>query len=80
MNKDIFKHLTVRNMRHPSNIFIRETPEGSLNGGESIFAGSFPVEEDCFVVEDMQVTARPLQYIHSYVSHDSAGGGESTRN
>lgn len=58
-NRAFFKHLTVRNMRHPSNIFIRETPEGSLNGGESIFAGSFPVEEDCFVVEDMQVTADP---------------------
>lgn len=57
--KAFFKYLTVRNMRQPSKAFIRETPEGNINGGKSIFAGKFPVEQECFVVEDMQVTADP---------------------
>ena len=58
-SRAFFKHLTVRNMRHPSNVFIQETPMGNLNGGKSIFAESFPVKEDCFVVENAQVTADP---------------------
>lgn len=57
--KMFVKHLTVRNMRHPSYAFVRETPEGNINGGESIFAGRLPVEGGCFVVENTQLTADP---------------------
>lgn len=54
-----FRGLSVRNMRHPSRVFLRETPEGRLFGGESIFAGKLPVEEGCFLAENLQVTADP---------------------
>lgn len=54
-----FKYLKVRNMRHPSNAFIMETPEGNINGGESIFMGKIPVEEGCFLVDGQQITADP---------------------
>ena len=58
-DKAYFKYLSVKNMRHPSNIFIKETPDGNLYGEESIFAGRFPVEEGCFTVSGVQVTADP---------------------
>ena len=54
-----FKHLTVRNMRHPSRAFIRETPAGNLYGEKSLFEGIIPVRGDCFVVENTQITADP---------------------
>ncbi len=58
-SKAYFKHLSVRNLRHPSNVFIRENPAGNLYGEKSIFDGKCAVEEGCFAVEDMQVTADP---------------------
>lgn len=54
-----FKNLTVRNMRKPSNVFIRETPEGGLYGRKSIFAGRIEVQDGCFVMKGGQVTADP---------------------
>lgn len=54
-----FKYLTVRNMRHPSHPFIRETPEGNLYGEKSIFDGKVSVKDGVFVVENSQVTADP---------------------
>lgn len=41
-----FKNLTVRNVRKPSAEIVRETPEGRLDGGKSIFADQIPVETD----------------------------------
>lgn len=57
--KAFFKNITVRNMRQPSREFIRETPEGNINKKKSIFSGKLPVEEGCFVAENVQVTADP---------------------
>lgn len=54
-----FKYLSVRNMRKPSAEFIRETPAGNLYGEKSLFAEMFPVKEDCFVAENVQLTADP---------------------
>ncbi len=54
-----FKYLSVRNMRHPSHEFIRETATGNLYGEKSLFADKLPVRDDCFVAEDIQITADP---------------------
>lgn len=54
-----FKYLKVRNMRHPSNTFILETPEGNLYGEKSIFDGKVASVEGVFVMEGGQVTAEP---------------------
>lgn len=58
-DKAYFKYLRVRNMRHPSRAFIMETPNGNINGGNSIFENLLPEEDGCFVVESTQVTADP---------------------
>lgn len=57
-----FKNLTVRNVRKPSAEIIRETPEGRLDGGKSIFADQIPVENGYFKVEDSQITADPSHH------------------
>ena len=54
-----FKYLSVRNMRHPSREFIRETPDGNLYGEKGLFDGKLPVENGCFVAEGIQITADP---------------------
>ena len=58
-SKAYFTGLCVRNMRQPARAFLKETPEGRLFGGESIFAGKLPVEDGCFAAENVQVTADP---------------------
>lgn len=57
-----FKNLTVRNVRKPSAEIVRETPEGRLDGGKSIFADQIPVENGYFKVEDSQITADPSHH------------------
>ena len=54
-----FEHLTVRNLRHPSNPFTKETPMGDLYGRSSIFDGKTAIKDGCFVVEGKQITADP---------------------
>lgn len=54
-----FKYLKVKNMRHPSNTFILETPEGNLYGEKSIFDGKVAAADGVFVMENSQVTADP---------------------
>lgn len=54
-----FKYLRVRNMRHPSNTFILESPEGNLYGEKSIFDGKISTKDGVFVMNGGQVTADP---------------------
>lgn len=54
-----FRYLSVRNMRQPSREFIRETPAGNLYGEKSLFADRLPVTKNCFVAENVQITADP---------------------
>ncbi|MCM1135826.1 MAG: glycoside hydrolase family 78 protein [Clostridium sp.] len=54
-----FKYLKVKNMRHPSNAFICETPGGNLYGEKSLFDGKVRVKDGFFVVENEQITADP---------------------
>lgn len=54
-----FSYLKVSNLRAPSHTVICETPKGNLYGEKGIFAGKLPVEDECFVVEDQQITADP---------------------
>lgn len=54
-----FEYLSVKNMRQPSNVFIKETPQGNLYGEKSIFAEQLSQENGCFVVAGEQVVADP---------------------
>ncbi|WP_160559745.1 alpha-L-rhamnosidase [Parablautia muri] len=54
-----FRYLSVRNLRQPFGEFIRETPAGNLYGEKSLFAGALSAIENCFVVENTQITADP---------------------
>lgn len=54
-----FEYLSVKNMRQPSNIFIKETPQGNLYGEKSIFAELLSHEDGCFVASGEQVVADP---------------------
>lgn len=54
-----FRGISVRNVRQPSAEFIRETPDGNLYGGDTIFKDHVPVEQGCFKISETQITADP---------------------
>ncbi|HJA65532.1 MAG TPA: glycoside hydrolase family 78 protein [Candidatus Mediterraneibacter cottocaccae] len=54
-----FKDITVRNLREPGRVVIRETPGGNLYGEKSVFHGVLGESEDCFKVDGKQVTRDP---------------------
>ena len=57
----LFKNLVVKNLREPSRVFIKETPEGNLDGEASLFA-ELPVRDGCFLVKDRQITRDPTRH------------------
>lgn len=54
-----FEYLTVKNMRTPGRIYIKETPQGNLYGEKNLFEGLIPVENGCFKLKDCQITQDP---------------------
>ena len=54
-----FKCLKVKNLRTPEAVVVCETPEGNICGNKSIFESLLSKQDDCFYIEDRQVTANP---------------------